>query len=409
MVRISAASKGRNMKLAILTADSNGGYPVPASRGGAVSTLVEHIVEENNKNQLLEMDVFSLFDADAKKKSRQYSNINWIWICPPRIIRLADDLLFLLIRRFFKNKKSSSYKSIFSLIYYIIISALKIKKTNYEKIVIENNIPLAWVIKLSGYKGDYYYHLHNVPRINAGCKDVFHRCTLYLCVSKYVANQICLKENAIGPVPIEKIRILYNCIDKDQFKPLNDISKINKLKKKYNVDGKMNIICYVGRLSREKGVDKVLEAVLKLGRKDIILLITGSYIHNSSVIDEFQKSLYILSKELGDRVKFTGYIPQDKVHEIFQISDVAVLPSIWDEPAGLTMVESLACGTPVITTNSGGIPEYMKGCATIINRDSNIVSNICNAIEDVLSRDSYIEFDCIGKKDYFNNFYKSIQ
>ena len=45
------------MKIAIFIADSNGGYPVPAVKGGAVSTLVEHLVEKNNERQLAEMTV----------------------------------------------------------------------------------------------------------------------------------------------------------------------------------------------------------------------------------------------------------------------------------------------------------------------------------------------------------------
>jgi glycosyltransferase involved in cell wall biosynthesis len=55
---------------------------------------------------------------------------------------------------------------------------------------------------------------------------------------------------------------------------------------------------------------------------------------------------------------------------------------MWEEPFGLTVVEALAAGLPLIATNSGGIPEICAGVATIINRD-NIVSNITTAILDL--------------------------
>ena len=67
---------------------------------------------------------------------------------------------------------------------------------------------------------------------------------------------------------------------------------------------------------------------------------------------------------------------------IYKLADVVVLPSMWDEPAGMTMIEALACERPLITTYSGGIPEYVGqgGCA-LIKRDENIVLNITMAIE----------------------------
>jgi glycosyltransferase involved in cell wall biosynthesis len=55
---------------------------------------------------------------------------------------------------------------------------------------------------------------------------------------------------------------------------------------------------------------------------------------------------------------------------------------MWDEPFGLTIVEALAAGLPLITTRSGGIPEICEGVATIVNRD-NIVNNLASAILDL--------------------------
>ena len=54
------------MKIGIFIADSNGGYPVPASRGGAVSTLVEHLVKENNEKQMTDLDIITIYDEKAR-------------------------------------------------------------------------------------------------------------------------------------------------------------------------------------------------------------------------------------------------------------------------------------------------------------------------------------------------------
>ena len=68
------------MKIGILTADSNGCFPVPASKGGAVSTLIESLIRENSEKGLAELTIFSYYDEKAYKKSRKYSNVNFIWV-----------------------------------------------------------------------------------------------------------------------------------------------------------------------------------------------------------------------------------------------------------------------------------------------------------------------------------------
>ena len=99
-------------------------------------------------------------------------------------------------------------------------SAKKIlKKSTYDKVVIQNNIPLIWAIKLSKYEGEYIYHLHNIPRINAKCKELFSKCKCFLCVSEYVGKAISNIDNPIGPISEDKIRVLYNCVDTRLFRP----------------------------------------------------------------------------------------------------------------------------------------------------------------------------------------------
>lgn len=68
-----------------------------------------------------------------------------------------------------------------------------------------------------------------------------------------------------------------------------------------------------------------------------------------------------LAESMKDRILFTGYINNEELPYMYNLANVAVLLSIWDEPAGLTMIEALSCGIPFISTYSGGIPEYIGG------------------------------------------------
>lgn len=390
------------MNVCFLCADSNGGYPVPAVKGGAVSTLIEHLVSENNKMQLFNMTIVSLYDKDAETKSKEYPNVNFIWLQVPAIVKLFDTILFFIILHVFKKRKSISYRSIFSLLYYILRSSVLLRKSRYDKVIIENNIPLAWIIRLSGYKGMYYYHLHNTPRTNARCKKVFQNCNAFLCVSNYVGDEICSKTNPIGPIPKEKIRVLYNCIDTDVFKNKN-IDKQN-MRRQFDIGDGEKVILFVGRLSEEKGIDQLLYALEFVNTK-VKVLIAGSLLYGKDLKDLYWEKLNRLAEIHKDKVLFTGYVDHKDLPTYYNFADISVLPSMWDEPAGLTMIESLACGTPIITTYSGGIPEYVKEVAVILERNEHLPQEIAKSIDMLLNDErSYHKFQHIGMEIVRNNF-----
>lgn len=405
-----------NMSVCICTADSNGGYPVPAVRGGAVSTLIEHLVAENNSKQLLDMTIVSLYDKNAETRSKEYPNVHFVWIHVPAIIRFFDKILFFIVLHFFKKRKAISYRTIFSLFFYIVKSAIHLRNTQYDKVILENNIPLAWIVRLSRYKGTVWYHLHNIPRTAAKCKSVFEKCN-YLCVSDFVVKSISEKTNAIGPIPKEKCRILYNCVDSKLFN--RDMSKATEIRLKYGIKDTERILLFVGRLSEEKGVDKLLGAINKLYRSDVKVLIVGSLIYGIDIEDSYQLKIKEMAEKLGNQVVFTGYIHQSELPMYYNVADITVLPSLWEEPAGLTMIESMSCGTPVITTSQGGIPEYVKDGALIVQVDDDIEENIAKRIEFLLSEESDYENKCnrsmaivqenFSPEKYLENFYAIIK
>ena len=282
-------------KIAIIIGDSNGSYPVPAVRGSAISILVEHLIDENEKaNDDFVIEVFSFYDKDAERMSQKYNKVLFKWVKVPLIIKVLDKITYFLFKHCFKNKKAISFKTMFSLLYYIFLVSHKIKKDNYRKIVLENNMILAWIIKLSKYKGEYYYHLHNVPRTNAKCKSVFEKCNGFLCVSNYVKEKIMSDINSIGPIQKEKIKILYNCVDLKLFYKLDDKEKIIQLRNKFGISKEEKIIIFVGRISQEKGLLEVVKSMKFLQSKNIKLVIAGSFWHDAKEKDEYQRNVEMI-------------------------------------------------------------------------------------------------------------------
>lgn len=393
------------MKVLILTADSNGGYPVPAVKGGAVSTLIQHLVAGNNEKKLCDMEILSLYDSEAEKKAiEEYPNVQFRWVKIPRVIKLLDECAFNFVRVMKKNEKAISFRSLFTLLYYIRKAKKIVNKTDANKIVIENNIPLVRVMRNSRFKGQWYYHFHNIPRIDAGCREEFQKVTKFLCVSQFVADQITSEKSAIGRIAPEKTSVLCNCINTNLFKPISkDNLEIRRLKCKYGLKDSDYVLVFTGRLSEEKGPDIVLEAMRQLPH-NVKALIVGSLIYNTNISSPFQEKMHNLAGTLGERVIFTGYIDQQKLPYLYNLADVAVLPSIWDEPAGLTNIEAMACGLPVITTDAGGIPEYAAK-AIIIHRSKNIINNVAKSVLALIDCNcQYIERKNI---DYIQNNFSS--
>lgn len=410
------------MRIAIFIADSNGGYPVPATKGGAVSTLIESLISENNLKNLCDMTVISFYDQKAAEiAQKEYPHIHFVWVKAPRMIRCLDKMTFWLIRSFFKKKKSISFKSIFSLLWYICFSSRYLRNKSFDKVVLENNIPIANIIKRSNYQGQYYYHFHNTPRINAHCQKVFDQCSGYLCVSNYVGKEIEKSSNAIGPVPKSKVKILYNCIDTELFKTMGDADRAvarQQIYDKYHISQNQYLVIFAGRLSKEKGPDQLLKAVKDMD--NVTVLIVGGLLAGLNLSDPYQEQIHSLAEELGDRVVFTGYIDQKNLPMYYCAADLAVLPSMWDEPAGLTMIEAMACGTPIITTTSGGIPEYVDDKACVLDRDEKLPKNIANAMKkyfnlDEKEKEQIRQYgihrirDVFSKEKYLERFVESLQ
>ena len=99
------------------------------------------------------------------------------------------------------------------------------------------------------------------------------------------------------------------------------------------------------------------------------------------------------------------------------MADIAVLPSMWEEPFGLTVVEAMAAGLPLITTRSGGIPEICEGVATIVERE-NIVDNLAVAIQDLydhpekrkqMAAASLERSKLFDKETYAKNFFEALE
>ena len=104
------------------------------------------------------------------------------------------------------------------------------------------------------------------------------------------------------------------------------------------------------------GIDRLLQAVPLVARAlpDFVLVVGGQ--------GPLLPSLRALAKELGieERVRFTGFIPEDQLVSYYQAADGFVIPTVELEGFGLPILEAMACGTPALGSRVGAIPELLE-------------------------------------------------
>ena len=147
-----------------------------------------------------------------------------------------------------------------------------------------------------------------------------------------------------------------------------------------------------------------------------LLVIGSSFFGNATADDDFAKELRDSTKNIQGKIFFTGFIPYKEVPSYLKLADLAIVPSMWDEAFGLTVLEAMAARIPLITTRSGGIPEICEDVACIINRE-NIVGNLTEAIVNLynhpeirtkMSKLSISRAQQFSKEKYAEYFFKAL-
>ncbi|MBU1967066.1 glycosyltransferase family 4 protein, partial [Patescibacteria group bacterium] len=131
-------------------------------------------------------------------------------------------------------------------------------------------------------------------------------------------------------------------------KKLKLIKKRGRTWKKNQRLGLKKLITFVGRLTVEKEVDVLLKAFAKLKQKNLQLIIIGTG-PEKIIYQNLAKKL-----KINDRVTFTGFVSETNKTAILAVSEVFVFPSAWEmEGFGITTIEAMMAGIPIITTGAG--------------------------------------------------------
>ena len=172
----------------------------------------------------------------------------------------------------------------------------------------------------------------------------------------------------------DKIETIPNGIDLLEY---SNLPCRGSFKEKYHIQEGEEIILYLGRIHESKGIDLLVKAFAELLKKldDVKLIIVGpndGYLLNLKEI--------INSLKIDNNILFTGFISDKEKLSAYIDADVFVMPSFYGFP--LTLLEAMACGVPIVTTNKGDIIEGINGeTGCIVQYDK---SELENALFEIL-------------------------
>lgn len=199
---------------------------------------------------------------------------------------------------------------------------------------------------------------------------------LIITISNSEKNRL-VKYNFSSP---ENIKVVYHGVDKI-FRPKNEIDPniLLTIQNKYNLPEEF--ILYVGRLNIRKNIKNLLLAFKEIQNKEIPIVIVGKSDHKMFDIDSF-----ITKNALSNRIILLGFVPDEDLPILYASASMFCYLS-FAEGFGLPILEAMASGTPVLTSNTTSMPEIASDAAVLVSPSS--VKEIENGINLLLQDKQY--------------------
>ena len=125
-------------------------------------------------------------------------------------------------------------------------------------------------------------------------------------------------------------------------------------------------ILYVGQVAPHKGVHVLLEALESLGPNNLEVRIVGSSRHGEKVaITPYEQSLRTMAEATAADITFVPFVPRERLAEHYGWADVVIVPSLFEEPFCLVLLEAMSTGAAVVAADRGGIREAAGGAAVL--------------------------------------------
>lgn len=348
------------------------GYkPIPPTKGGAVETIVNNFLLVNENIHSLDFTVLSVDDPEARKAAEEYKYTKFVFFSGNEkidnlyywfVYRLLKKLFkvslpdYILKRRMIKYLEKEQYK-----FDWIVFEAGEIEPLKYFSRYIECS--------------KFVFHSHGEIKCTRGLDTTVKA---YITVSEYIKkiwDKSCNTKDKYS-----KSYVLKNGINQSAFDGITSDEERKNNRKYFGFAEKDIVLVFVGRIIPEKGVIELLNSMNFLP-ENYKLLIVGSSNFGTKTNTKYEKKVKEIIDAMSNRIAFTGFVHNSQIAKMYNVGDISIIPSMFEDPAPLVVMEAMAAGLPIITTGSGGIKEYCdSSCALFVDRNKDISLNIAKNI-----------------------------
>ncbi|MBE7029092.1 MAG: glycosyltransferase family 4 protein [Ruminococcaceae bacterium] len=333
--------------------------PLPPVKGGAVEYLVDSYLKYNETNHLHDITLYSIFDNDAKIKSKEYKHTKFKFIKIKGIFDKFDRIIRHILNKYTKVYVGNTY----------ISKVIRNEKdfNKYDAIIIENAPEFALKIRKK-FKNTLILHLHN-DYLNKNTKNARKILGCY----DYVYTISDTLGSLVKTIDkTDKVHTLYNGVNLNKFSKDENLKKV--MKEKYFIKDDDFVYMYCGRLTKDKGAYELCKAFSQIDDSNIKLIIAGGTGYSTNTPNETLLKIKDLEDE---RIILTGFVPYEEINGLYQLADVGVVPSICQDAFNLTVIEFASNSIPLIISDQGAMKELVnKDSCVIAKYNENYVDNL---------------------------------
>ena len=347
--------------------------PVPPVKGGAVEYWV-HEVSQRLDQAKFEITIVSRAAEVIGVENVQYLNIAWT----------------KTERFFYKIKEKVSWRNplrFVAKLQNVFSYGLRMAKLvrGFDVVVIHNEPNFLFFIQKNPQQ-TLILHMHNA-HLGIGIFRPFYRSALkkvdkVICVSDYI------RRHAVQYFPefADKFTVVFNATDPEVFKPYGDEAN-SHLKGLVDIEADKTYLLYVGRLTEIKGVHVLIKAFISIHAQlpNTRLIIAGSSFFGGAAKTDYEQRLVELAKPVSHAIIFTGFMPHEKLRYVYSAANIVVLPSVWQDPCPLVVLEAMASGTCLISSSVGGVPEIVKNNVNGLLVNAGDPENLLQVLVEILS------------------------
>ncbi len=181
-------------------------------------------------------------------------------------------------------------------------------------------------------------------------KTAYENADGVVAVSQAMRNDV----HELYGVPHDKIRVIHNGIDVEEYRPQTNPEALNR----YGINPGKPCILFVGRITRQKGILHLVNAIPHVRANVQIVLCAGAA--DTAALQQEMSNAVAQARERSrnEIIWIPQVVPKPEIISIYSAAALFVCPSIY-EPFGIINLEAMACGTPVVASAVGGIPEIV--------------------------------------------------